>query len=375
MNVPYRAVQWTRKKLLFDLALVSGAFLYLAVFVAVSLGSQWTPDYVEAGTVAARAFGTLAIILFHGVLLIGPLARLNPSFLALLPHRRHAGVFVFLVALVHGILATVLHHSGGPLNPLASILFGNLELLSIRAFPFAIFGFLALVLLAILAVTSHDFWIEYLSFPLWKHTQMLVYGAYGLVILHVGLGVLQESANPVYLIALALGLSAVVLAHTRAAAQEHRFDHQTPVLDDTGHVRVCRPEEIPFEKAVVVSAGGERVAVFRHWRGVSAISDVCPHQGGPLGEGSMSGGCVRCPWHGSMFFPETGLAPPPGANRVPTYNLKLSGGYLYVNPNPNPPGLSVPPLAIPGSRWKGDLSTNAPRLESGVLSPRRREDL
>ncbi|MFF9690013.1 Rieske 2Fe-2S domain-containing protein [Streptomyces sp. NPDC014623] len=34
---------------------------------------------------------------------------------------------------------------------------------------------------------------------------------------------------------------------------------------------------------------------------VRVLADSCSHMGGPLSEGTVSDGCVRCPWHGSVF--------------------------------------------------------------------------
>ena len=60
---------------------------------------------------------------------------------------------------------------------------------------------------------------------------------------------------------------------------------------------------------VTVTAGGESVAL-THFEGrYAALCNVCPHQGGPLGEGSIEKGLLRCPWHGWDYDPLTGKAP------------------------------------------------------------------
>ena len=60
-----------------------------------------------------RAFGWLAIFLLHVVLVIGPLSRINRNFLIVLYNRRHLGVTMFLVGLVHGIFSILQFHSLG----------------------------------------------------------------------------------------------------------------------------------------------------------------------------------------------------------------------------------------------------------------------
>ena len=159
MSLPYRVVQVTERRVIYDGVMLLGIVLYLLVFMAISLAGDVRPDLTEATTALTRAFGTLAILMLHVLLAIGPLCRLNPHFLPLLINRRHLGVATFLVAAIHGTLATLVFHTGGAMNPIASILIGSGQFLSVQEFPFEIFGFAALLILGAMAGTSHDFWI------------------------------------------------------------------------------------------------------------------------------------------------------------------------------------------------------------------------
>jgi nitrite reductase/ring-hydroxylating ferredoxin subunit len=88
------------------------------------------------------------------------------------------------------------------------------------------------------------------------------------------------------------------------------------------------------------------VAVFR-WDGkLAAVSSVCQHQNGPLGEGRILDGCITCPWHGFQYDPETGAAPPPFTERVPTFRVRVRDGRVLVDPRPNPPGTRVAPALL-----------------------------
>jgi len=60
--------------------------------------------------------------------------------------------------------------------------------------------------------------------------------------------------------------------------------------------------DFPVERAVRRSIDGVAVLVARE-KGdtVHVLADGCSHLGGPLSEGTISDGCVRCPWHGSVF--------------------------------------------------------------------------
>ena len=115
-----------------------------------------------------RAFGTAAFLLLHVILCIGPLCRLNPRFLPLLYNRRHAGVTLFLLALIHAVLVIATYHAGGDANPILSIFVFRPAYGSVAGVPFQPFGFFALVILFLMAATSHDFWLANLSAPVWK---------------------------------------------------------------------------------------------------------------------------------------------------------------------------------------------------------------
>lgn len=368
MSLPYRPIQWSEHKVLYDLVIAAGILGYLVIFAAVSFSTGPRPDLPEVGAVLTRAFGSLAILMLHGLLAIGPLSRLHPGFLVLLGNRRHLGVATFLIAGMHGALATFFYHSSGAMNPLASILIGNGQVFSLHEFPFEVFGLAALLILAALAATSHDFWIACLGLARWKRLHMLAYLAYVLLLLHTGLGTLQSAGNPVRALLLAGGAALLVWLHWTAAKIEQVKDAEVRQTDADGWLRVCSPEDIPENRAVIVSTPTERVAVFRHWQGVSAISNVCAHQGGPLGEGIVEAGCVRCPWHGALYFPHNGASPPPYPKAVATFNLKVVDGVLYLHPKPNPPGTAVEPAARPVRQQSGRLATIA-RASGPVTDP------
>src|SRR5204863_2169817 len=100
---------------------------------------------------------------------------------------------------------------------------------------------------------------------------------------------------------------------------------------------------IPERRARVAMAGTERVAIFRHEGRLSCVSNVCRHQNGPLGEGRIVDGCITCPWHGYQYRPDTGTSPPPFVEKVPTFNLLVKKGRVFVHPKPNPAGTRAEP--------------------------------
>jgi nitrite reductase/ring-hydroxylating ferredoxin subunit len=248
--------------------------------------------------------------------------------------------------MAHGTFAFVQFHALGNVNPLVSLFISNRRYGSVAEFPFESLGFFALLILFLMAATSHDFWLRNLTAPVWKRLHMLVYAAYALLIAHVTLGALQSERSPVLAATLALGFLTVVSLHLASALRERDADEEAPRSIADGFVDVCHSDDIPENRAVIVSLSGERVAVFRYDGKISAISNVCQHQNGPLGEGRVIDGCVTCPWHGYQYLPDTGASPPPFQEKVPTFCTRVRDGRVLVHPRPNPPGTRVGPARV-----------------------------
>jgi len=88
-------------------------------------------------------------------------------------------------------------------------------------------------------------------------------------------------------------------------------------------------EELPQNRVMTVTAGTKQIAI-SHFEGkICALDNSCPHQGGPLGEGSIENGILRCPWHGWDYHPCTGKAPG-FDDGVEPYQVKEEGGAIYV---------------------------------------------
>jgi len=343
MSVQYTAIGWNRQKRLYDAVLVVGVVLYLGLFVG--LGATLFPS-ATAETLLIRGLGTGAFLLLHIVLCIGPLCRLDQRFLPLLYNRRHLGVTTFLLGLAHGSFALFQFHSLGNINPPLSLLISNRNFASVPDFPFQQLGLLALIILFLMAATSHDFWLRNLTPPIWKGLHMLVYIAYAALVAHVTLGALQSETSPVLAGIVALGLAIILTLHLLAAFRERRIDSQRALAVPDGFVDAGPVASIPDNYARVVSFRGERIAIFRYGGKVSALSNVCRHQNGPLGEGRIIDGCVTCPWHGYQYKPEDGRAPAPFTEKVATFPTRVLNGNIWVNPRPNPPGTRGAPAPV-----------------------------
>lgn len=347
MAAKYQAILWNGNKKAYDILLVLGAVAFIAVFMVLSFLTWPAPNDISPEILIIRALGSCAFVMLHVVLAIGPLARLSPAFLPLLYNRRHFGVFLFLVALGHAAFATVWYHGFGTVNPLVSVLVSNDQYGLLSPFPFEIFGVIALFILFLMAATSHDFWLANLSARTWKSLHMLVYVAYAALVLHVALGALQSNQSAAYVILLTAGVVALGSLHLLAGMREWGKDEAG--LDGTGDwVAAAKISELKNKGARVVQFGdGERVAIWRNGDYVSVTSNVCAHQGGPLGEGRIVDDCITCPWHGYQYDPANGQSPPPFTEKIATYRARIEGDEVWVDPKPLPPGTPVEPARIP----------------------------
>src|SRR5215813_5425178 len=334
MSHVYQAVGWNRQKRLYDTVLGIGVLLYVGLFVG--MGSVLYPT-ATAETLIIRSVGTAALFLLHVVLAIGPLCRLDSRFLPLLYNRRHLGVTTFLLALTHGVFALVQFHALGDVNPLVSVLVTSRQYGSLTDFPFQQLGLAALAILFVMAATSHDFWLRALSAPVWKSLHMLVYVAYALVIAHVVLGARQAERHHMLPVVLCAGIALLLTLHLSAAARERARDADAGTTPST-FVDVGSVSDIAENRAKTVCLSGERVAIFRYDGRISAVSNVCRHENGPLGEGKIIGCCIVCPWHGYEYEPASGRAPAPFTERLPTFAVRVTASRVFVHPTPHAPG-------------------------------------
>ena len=348
MSAIYSAVKWNRHRRLYDLILLAGIGLYLVLFFVVGKLIWPGSPAVSVRELLIRASGTCSLLLLHIVLCIGPLARFDRCFLALLYNRRHLGVITFCVALTHGVLAFGYYYGFHLHNPLVVILTSNTNYGSWNAFPFQVLGLVAIVILFLLAATSHDFWQKNLTPSVWKSLHMLVYLAYGLLVMHVALGTHQADGSLIYAIVLGIGAATIISLHLAAGLREYFRDvHGSPAVSNITKdtwIDVAAINEIPNRQAKIVCfPGRERIAVFRYDRRISAVSNVCAHQRGPLGEGQIIDGCITCPWHGWQYRPQDGQAPPPFTEKIATYRVRVVNQRILLNPEPLPPGTAVEP--------------------------------
>ena len=109
------------------------------------------------------------------------------------------------------------------------------------------------------------------------------------------------------------------------------------MTESTTWHRVAGPDELPEGRVKTVVAGGRALALSHHDGRYGALDNRCPHQGGPLGEGSIENGWLRCPWHGYDYDPLTGTPPPPFDDSPPCFATEARPDGVYVELPPLPP--------------------------------------
>lgn len=342
MSVRYVPVGWSRTKLVYDAILLAGVTAYLQIFIHLGPVLQPAIAPPDHGSLGLRAYGTCAFLLLTLLLCIGPLARLDRRFLPLLYNRRHFGVITCSVAAGHAWHVLGWYFAFADIDPYTGALIADTSFLQLRGFPFIPFGIAALAIMTALAATSHDFWLNFLTPPVWKRLHMGIYAAYALMVLHVAMGALQSSANPVLAMVTAASVAVVTGLHLLAR-------HRPPPPPEGDWIDAGPLADIADGHGITVQLGaGRAAAIFRDGDTLAAIDAHCAHQNGPLGEGRVIDGCITCPWHGFQYRLTDGCAPAPFTEKLATYRLDLRDGRVWLDRRANPPGTPQEPLRLGG---------------------------
>lgn len=116
----------------------------------------------------------------------------------------------------------------------------------------------------------------------------------------------------------------------------------------SSRIEIAREEEFRGEESrIITEVNGREIAVFRHRDKYYALANYCVHQAGPLCEGALTGQtgvgednwewtydsekkCIMCPWHGWTFDITTGKSVKDSSYAVPSYDVEVEDGIVYV---------------------------------------------
>jgi len=104
----------------------------------------------------------------------------------------------------------------------------------------------------------------------------------------------------------------------------------TEKAKETTWFKVLEPDELEEGRVKSVTCDRLTLCMTRFEGEFGALDNKCPHQGGPLGEGSIENGQLRCPWHGWDFHPLTGRSPGSFDDGVDTFEVEEREDGVYV---------------------------------------------
>ena len=115
----------------------------------------------------------------------------------------------------------------------------------------------------------------------------------------------------------------------------------------TSWQRIIGLDELPEGRVMAATVGRRNFAVTHHEGDYGTLENRCPHQGGPLGEGSIEKGCLRCPWHGYDYDPVSGKPPPPFEDAPAAYPTEVRADGVYAEiPDDEPHGRTVSDVLV-----------------------------
>ncbi|HWF07913.1 MAG TPA: Rieske (2Fe-2S) protein [Bryobacteraceae bacterium] len=95
--------------------------------------------------------------------------------------------------------------------------------------------------------------------------------------------------------------------------------------------KVASLDELPQGTLLEIIHNDKLYALCNVGGDVRALAGVCPHHGGPLGQGALEGSFVACPWHAWQFDSATGVCAFNNELRIPTYDVRVEGGTILVD--------------------------------------------
>jgi nitrite reductase/ring-hydroxylating ferredoxin subunit len=97
-----------------------------------------------------------------------------------------------------------------------------------------------------------------------------------------------------------------------------------------GYVKLATLDELPPGSAKEVEHDGRIYALFNLGGTIHVLDGICPHQGGPLAEGTIEECVVTCPWHGWQFDVRTGQGLLSSRVKQAVFEVKIEGRDVLV---------------------------------------------
>jgi len=133
------------------------------------------------------------------------------------------------------------------------------------------------------------------------------------------------------LVALGLTAASAYLGGHLSMVRGVGVNHTAFESPDSSWIDVADEDDLTEGVPLRVLAGDAPVMLVRQGGAIRALSATCTHAGGPLDEGTLVDGCVRCPWHGSEFLLDDGTVQRgPASVPEPSWEVQVSSGRIAL---------------------------------------------
>lgn len=95
--------------------------------------------------------------------------------------------------------------------------------------------------------------------------------------------------------------------------------------------RVADVNEVSPGQGLVVDVDGNQIAIWNVNGTYYAFQNICPHRGGPVGDGELEDNTITCPWHGFRFDLRTGICVFNPAMKLTLYEVHVEGSDIKLN--------------------------------------------
>jgi 3-phenylpropionate/trans-cinnamate dioxygenase ferredoxin subunit len=115
------------------------------------------------------------------------------------------------------------------------------------------------------------------------------------------------------------------------AAERKMFNYTQQATENFKFVEVIPASELPNGERLFVEVADRPIVIFNSAEQFFAISDVCTHDDGPLGDGDLEGYNIVCPRHGAEFDVRTGkVMQMPAVVDIPAYPVQVREGNIFI---------------------------------------------
>src|SRR5512143_264943 len=109
------------------------------------------------------------------------------------------------------------------------------------------------------------------------------------------------------------------------------FNYSTIDESKVEYLEIAPASELPPGERLFVEIGGKPIVIFNVAGQYFSIADVCSHDDGPVGEGTLNEYTISCPRHGAQFDVRTGkVLQMPAVVDIPAYPVRVAGGMLQL---------------------------------------------